>query len=201
MKKIIFCSLIIAVMTGIIGCSRGAKSLDINEISENTMLARANGTLQVATVEEFNKDYYSFEELTEFVKNQVDAYNAKAGGDKVTIGTNDLLKKNDKAIMLLTYSGMDQYTAFNEVTAAYFTGGIKDNPLALPDSLVNAGNNSQTGTQEVIQNGKYKILVVNEPYNIVVDGKLKYYSGNAKLLEDDVVRSADEGMTVIVFKP
>lgn len=198
-KKIVLFTALLMLILGLTACSKEEKFLNADKVTVNTILAKANGALQVATVEAFDKSYYNLNELQEFVAKEIDTYSQKAGKDKVVI--NDIRKSGDKAIMLLTYSGMDQYSTFNDVAAAYFNGGSADvSALNLPATLVNAKNDSLVSTQEIIQNSGYKILVLNEPYEIVVDGKVKYYSDNAKLLENDKVQGAAEGMTVVVFR-
>lgn len=199
MKKVILGAMLLLSLLGIAGCTNKDISIITEEVSVNTFVAKANGQLQVATVEEFDKDYYNLKELTEFVAKEIDLYNQKAGGNKITM--DDLQKKNGKAIMLLSYSDMGQYTAFNNVTAAYFNGGITDISLDLPSSLVSAKEGNATDTMEVLSNQKYKILVMYEPYDIIVDGKVVFYSDNAVLVDKNKVQSSAEGATVIVFKP
>jgi uncharacterized protein (DUF2344 family) len=184
---------------GTAGCSREELFISADDISADTLLAKANGQLQVATVEEFDKTYYNLNELEDFVAKEIEVYNQTAGEEKITF--EDVQLRNGKAVMLLSYTGMDQYSAFNEVMAAYFNGGVKDNPLDMPATLINTKNESLVSTEEVLQNAKYKVLVMNEPYDIIVDGKVKYYSENSKLVDDNKVQGAAEGMTVIVFKP
>lgn len=199
MKKLVLCTIILLCIIGTVGCKRKEIFITADVISENTMLAKVDGKLQVITVEAFDKSYYKLSELSEFVKKEINAYNEKAGSEKVII--DDLRLRNGKAIMLLTYSGMDQYTNFNEVSAAYFNGGIEDNPLNMPAELISTKDGSIKNCNDVIKNSKYKVLVVNEPYHIIVDGTIKYYSDNAVLEDEDILQSAAEGMTVIVFKP
>jgi hypothetical protein len=198
MKKLVLCTILLLLL-GTAGCSKEDLNLTAEEISVDTLLAKANGELQVATVEDFDKSYYNLSELEEFAANEIDLYNQAAGDDKITI--KDIRISAGKAVMLLGYTGMDQYANFNEVTAAYFNGGIKENPLELPATLVNSKNGSLASTEEILQNDKLKVLVMNEAYDIIVDGKVKYYSENAVLVEDNIVQSATDGMTVIVFKP
>ncbi|MBP1754394.1 MAG: hypothetical protein H6Q59_792 [Firmicutes bacterium] len=45
------------------------------------------------------------------------------------------------------------------------------------------------------------MLVINEPYDIIVDGTIKYYSENATYVDDNKLQGAAEGMTIVVFKP
>lgn len=198
MKKLAVFITLIMIISGLAGCSKNEKFLDVDKITASTLLAKSNGVIQVATVEAFDKSYYKLNDLEEFVASEIETYNQKAGKDKVKI--DDIMMKGTNAVMVLTYSGMDQYATFNKETAAYFNGGVSDVPLNLPATLINEKNGSLVSTQEIIQNSSYKILVLNEPYNIVVDGKIKYYSENAKFQDNNEIQSAGEGMTVVVFK-
>lgn len=199
MKKWILCAIMLLFILGTAGCRKEEKFLTVDDVTTNTILAKANGILQVATVEDFDKPYYQLSELKEFVAKEIDTYNKKAGEDKINL--EDVELRSGKAIMLLTYSGMDQYANFNDVTAAYFSGGVTEVPLDLPATLVNEKNGSLVSTQEIIQSDKYKILVMNEPYDIVVDGSIKYYSENATYVDENKLQGAAEGMTIVVFKP
>lgn len=199
MKKLILCTIMLLSILGIAGCSKENIVLTADEISENTILAKEDGVLQVATVEDFDKEYYKLNELEDFISTEINTYNEAAGEKKITL--EDVQLRDSKAIMLLTYAGMEPYSTFNDVTAAYFSGGTENVTLDLPTTLVNAKNDSLVSTEEVLQNQKYKVLVMYEPYNIIVDGKVKYYSEGAALVEDNEVKSTPEGMTVVVFKP
>ncbi len=199
MKKLALFAMVLLLLPALTGCSGKEKSIKAENVTGSTMLARTDGRIQVATMENFDKSYYDIKELQGFVDKQISSYNKSAGGNKITIDKVNVI--NNKAVMLLTYSGMDQYATFNKVTAAYFNGGVKDIALALPATLVNAKDEALASTKEVIANEKYKILVLTEPYHIVVDGKVKFYSENAKLVDSNEVEGASEGMTVVAYKP
>ena len=199
MKKLFLCAIALIFIVGAVGCRRQEVSITADNVTNNTILAKSNGVLQVATIEDFDKSYYNLKELEDFVAKEIAEYNKTAGSDKVNI--EDIELKNGKAVMLLTYSGMDQYANFNGVTAAYFNGGVSEVPLDLPATLVSEKNGSLASTKEILQNNKLKILVMNEPYEIVVDGTIKYYSKNATYIDKNKVQGAAEGMTIVVFKP
>lgn len=199
MKKFTLCTMLLLLILGAAGCKKEERFITADEVTTNTILAKANGVLQVATVEDFDKNYYNLGELQEFIAQKIDAYNKEAGSEKIKV--DDVSLKGSKAIMILSYSGMDQYANFNGVTAAYFNGGITENPLDLPETLVSEKDGSLASTQEVLQNSKYKILVMTEPYDIIVDGKIKFYSENAVLSEDETIKGTEDGMTIVVFKP
>lgn len=198
MKRILISICILMLIMSMSACNKADTNLVAEEISVNTILAKPDGALQVATIEPFDKPYYSLTGLEEFVVKEVNAYNQKAGADKISVEKIQIVNQN--AVMMLSYTGMDQFCAFNEVPGAYFNGGMENISLDLPKSLVNAKGELEASA-EIISNEKYKVLVLFEPYDIIVDGTVKYYSDNAKLLEKNKVHGAESGMTVVVYKP
>lgn len=198
MKKYTFAATLLLIVLTVAGCSKKEINITAEDITANTLLMKRNGTLQVAIVEDFSKEYYKLSELEEFVKKEINSYNQTAGSDAVTI--EDLSLKNGKAVMLLGYSGMAHYSAFNKVSAAYFSADTKDVALELPDQYVNAKNGSKADAATALKNGKNRVLVIYEPYDIIVDGKVRFYSANATM-EGEVVKSSGEGATVVIYEP
>lgn len=199
MRKLTFCTFMLITALGIAGCSKRNISLTVEEIKQDTIVVKEDGSLQVATVEDFDKDYYDLSELEEFIESQISTYNKAAGEDKISLKEVEL--HDGKAVMLLDYAGMEPYSSFNKVMAAYFSGGTGNVTLDLPATLVNVKNDSLASTEEIIKNQKYKVLVLYEPYEIIVDGKIKYYSEGAELTDDNKIKGAQEGITMVVFKP
>ena len=198
MKRIALCTILLLLFLGVAGCTKEDLTITAEEVTADTLIARKNGELQVATVEDFNKSYYNLEELKDFVKKQVDAFQSGTGEDEISI--DEVEERENKAIMILTYSGMNQYAAFNKVTAAYFTGGVQNISMKLPETLVSVKDNSLASTKEIMDNEKNLILILKEPYQIVVEGKIKYYSENSKLLDENTLQGAEDGTTIVVFR-
>ena len=198
MKKVVLYLLLILCLFGLVGCKRKEISIDIEDISVNTMLVRTNGELQVAFVEAFDKNYYRLSELEEFVKQEVDVYNQKSGGNVVKI--ENLNIKDGNAVMLLTFSGMQHYAGFNEAWAAYFNSGANSLEEA-PDTLVSTKDGSYIDKNNILQTNGYKILAVKEAFDIIVDGSIKYHTKNAFYIDKHKIQSKAEELTVVVFKP
>ena len=201
MKKVVLYSLLMLCFLNLAGCSK-KKEISIlkDEVSVNTMLVRHNGEVQVAFVDQFDKDYYKLSELDEFVAKEIASYNKSLGTSEVSI--DEVFIRESTAIVILTFTGMDQYTAFNDVSASYFKGGIDiDNFVGIPESYINVKDGSNLTKDDALKNDKYKVLIVNEAYDIIVDGKIKYYSENAVLVDNDTIQSTADSMTVVVFKP
>lgn len=199
MKKSFFLTILLLFVFLMVACSKKEIHLTKeDDITTNTLLIKRNGTLQVAIVEDFNKDYYNLNELNEFISKEINAYNAKAGGDKVSI--EDLSVKNNKAVMLLNYVGMEHYALFNNTISAYFGTNTENVSLVLPDYYMTR-KGTKVDRATAFDNSKYRVLVVNEPFEIIIDGDLKYFSENAIVKEDGKIQSSGEDTTVIIYKP
>mgnify|MGYP000877071342 CR=1 FL=1 len=199
MKKLIFSGILLLCLTGITGCTKEDLSLTAKNVEMDTLLAKSNGAVQAATVEEFDKDYYNLNELEEFVMEEINSYNQVSGGENVVM--DELELKDGNAVMILSYTGMKHYAEFNKVMAAYFNGGNKEIPLELPGSLVDVKNGSAVNTVDVLHNEKLKILILDEPFDVVVDGAIQYHSDNAVIVDKNKLHGAAEGLTVIAYKP
>ncbi|NLL72581.1 MAG: hypothetical protein GX237_03545 [Clostridiales bacterium] len=199
MKKKVLYMVVLLSFFALAGCSKDNISLNTNDINTNTMLVKRDGTIYTAIIEEFTENYYSLSELNEFTSSEVNKYNEKVGSNEVTI--EDLELRNGKAVLTLKYSKMEHYSAFQNMPAAYYNASLQDVPLELPEQYVDAKKNTVVGKDTAMENGKNKVLVLYEPYEILVEGNIKYYSNNATLIEDNKVGSYNDEMVVVVFKP
>lgn len=180
------------------GCSRKGKKFTFDDITKNTILIKSDGEIRAAIVEKFDKDYYDLSELSEFVKKEVDSYNNKVGEEEVLI--DDVVIKGNRAIVILTYSGMEHYSGFNNVRAASFNADVESIPLELPEEVLNIKNKKPVSLDSVLE-GKNRVLVLYEPYDIHIEGKIKYYSSNVKLEGKRRAESTTEDPIVIIYKP
>lgn len=202
MKKIVLCTMLLVFLLMAAGCSKKEIFITAEDITTDTMLVKRNGELQVAIVEDFEKPYYKLSELEEFVSKEINAYNEKAGGEEVKI--DDLGLKDNKAVMVLKYTKMAHYSTFNNMPAAYFSADTDNVALELPDQYINAKNDSVVDKSTAFKNGKNKVLVLYEPYEIIVDGKVRYYSKNVTKTTDalgDTVLTSDGDTAVVIFTP
>jgi hypothetical protein len=181
------------------GCRKEEIFITSDDIINDTMLIKRNGSMYVAIVEDFDKSYYNLSELNEFVTKEVNAYNNKVGSEEVTI--EELELKNGKAVLILKYTKMAHYSAFNNMPAAYFSADTENVALELPTSYVDAKKDIMVDKDVAMKNDKNKVLVIYEPYEVIVEGKIKFYSDNAKYIDENKVSSNSEDMAVIIFRP
>lgn len=198
MKKYILSMVLLLLLLGLSGCTKKVVHLSADdEITVNTLLMKRDGTLQVAIVENFNKQYYNLNELNEFVSKEIKTYSDSVGSGKVTI--EDLSVKKNNAVMLLNYAGMEHYSNFNRVAAAYFSTSTENVSLDLPTTYMNT-NGTIVDKETAFKNGKYRVLVVYEPYEVIVDGDVKFVSKNTTILSNNKVKTKEDELNVIIYK-
>lgn len=199
MKKITLCTILTIFLILLVGCKKADIVIKVEDVHTNTILMNDDGTVQAATVEEFNKDYYNLTELNTFITEQINSYNSTNGEDAIKISTLEL--NGDNAILILDYTSIQHYAAFNEVEAYYSTiANIKNDQIALPDVFVSAADGAYTSDEVALKNDNYQILILNENTDVLVDGSIKYYS-NAVLINKSKLQTASEGVAYVIFKP
>ena len=199
MKRVLICMISIISILLMAGCSKEEIFITADDITNDTMLVKRNGSLFVAIVEEFDKNYYSLDELNGFVSKEVNAYNNKVGGQEVTI--EELELRNGKAVMILGYTKMEHYSAFNSMPAAYFSSGTENVALELPTKYVDTRKNSVVSKDTAMKSGKNQVLVLYEPFEIIIEGDIRFYSENTTFVEENKVRSNSEDMAVVIYRP
>jgi hypothetical protein len=183
----------------LVGCSKKEIFLTADDIVNDTILVKRDGGLYVAIVEDFDKNYYNLSELNEFVSKEVNAYNNKVGSNEVTI--EGLALKDGKAVMILEYTKMAHYSAFNNMPAAYFSANTENVALELPSQYMDVKKDATVDKDVAMKNSKNQVLVLYEPYEIIVEGKIKFHSSNATYVDENKIMSNSEDMTVVIYRP
>lgn len=197
MKKLSFLFVMVLLLTTLAGCKKGNVTIKTSEIEQNTMLVKSDGTIQVATVEEFNQDYYDLNELESFIHDNITEFNQKVGNDKAIV-LDSLDKKKDKAIMVLEYANMEFYAQFNEVEAALLEEVTGDTVKSFATTLIQAGKEEADSAEfESLKNAK--AIVLNEEYDLLLGEKIRYYSKNSTYVDDHKVHTSPDGTSVIIY--
>lgn len=182
----------------LMACKKKDISIVANEVSVNTILIKRDGVVQSAIVEDFQKDYYSQTELAAFVDEHINQFNLTIGEGSVV--RDDLEVKDQIARVVFTFADMKKYAEFNEVDAFYLTAEEARANQIIPDILVDRSSGESITKEEVLNDEKLQVVVVNEELDVIVDGRIKYYS-NGIILNNTTVQSLDGDYTVVVFKP
>lgn len=135
-------------------------------------------------VESFNKDYYDFSELKEWINNEILQYN-ELDQDSSYVQLMQLLKieETSSVVSTLKYSDYNAYANFNN--EVFFVGTIEealDLELELPNSLNNTKNNDKINKSDLLGMPNYNLVVWCNKDSVVLPSKILYYSDNVKML-------------------
>ncbi len=172
MRKPVILLGIMALMVGLLaGCGTP-------DVSTNTIIVDKNGKVTEALVEDFDKDYYSADELEAFVEAEIAEYETshEAGSVKMS----GLSVEEGTARMLMKYSNATAYSDFHQ--ANFFVGTVVDAQTAgykfdTDFYAVTEGAAATTATQGAdVMAGEGSVLVIQDYIDVQVPGTITYVS-------------------------
>lgn len=198
MRRIFFSTALLLCLVMLAGCSKN-KEIDTKNIQKDTFLIKKDGSIEAGTVESFDKSYYNLEELEKYVTDKISKYNASKGTE--TIAKKSLELKGSNAVLVITYKTIDDYNGFNQTEARLLTADeAKSGNSGLPESFTAVKKNKTVTLDKALENKKYKVLILKEKLDVLLQGTIKYYSGGT-LVNKHNIEAADGGATVIIYKP
>ena len=168
-------SFLLVLMTALflMGCT------DKFEPTESTIYITSKGQVQSALMEDFEKAYYDFGELSEAVAEEVKAYNLDVNAEAVTLES--LTEGAGEVTLLMNYQTVEDYVKFNDVLL--FSGTFSEAAAAgyLPEELYDVEGNSVEVDLESL--GDLNVIVTEESVCIQTSSNIKYVSDNATILD------------------
>lgn len=199
MKKLILCTALVLTFLLAAGCQKKDIKLSAENVKTNTLLVKSDGTVQSGTVETFDKEYYSEEELKQYINDQITEFNQANGQDAMVLDS--LTVKDGSAILVLNYSSLDNYDAFYKVeNTLTTTAAARNKEVDLPDVFISSDDGAYASFDAALENDKYKVLIIHENTDVYVDGSIVYYSGGV-LESKTKLQTGTDDETVIIYKP
>ena len=198
MKKLALYMVLAICVVMLSSCKKEKVTIEIDKVEENTMLIQTGGGVQVATVEEFNQDYYNIDELREFITTIISKFNQEVNNEAAIV-LKELEQADGNAIMVLNYETMEYYAQFNEVEAKYLPSISQEDVEDFPDMLDSTGDDDYVFKDAVLEDEEYKAIILNEAYRVILNGKVKYYT-NSTLIDSDEIHSGEGETSYIIFK-
>lgn len=197
MRMNVFYILLLIPLFLLSGCNR-SEELVPDDIKVSTLLMGENGRVQSAIVGDFDKPYYNEEEFKKFVEEEITEYNQNKKKDTVTMTFFAI--KDNLAKIILKFSDIENYALFNNASAKCISTeeALKDKHI--PKEFICVKTGEKVTKEEALKEKKYKVIMLKEPLDVRVEGKIKYYA-NSVLLNDKAVHSAEEDLSVVVIKP
>ena len=174
-------------------CNGMPKEIKADEVKEETIYMRSDGSSQVAYVEDFSEKYLNLDELKGYISSELSSYNKKYG-DKAAV-LSEIELKSGKVKAVLTFKSSEIYEAFNSKK-----GENNARFLKADKALSEFGEQSFTAGEkkaaDEVLSDEYNIAVVKGPVLFQTGDKIKYYSGG-NLYDSHHIR-VDEGNEAVV---
>ena len=207
MKVKIYILAIITLIITLTGCSKETSLITVEkesdkvivseDIDKNTIVVKEDGRLQVAVIEDFDKEYYDIEELKSFINEEINNYNSKNGQESIMFDAAEM--RDNKVIVVQTYRDIEHYLTYNNIEGSLLSvTDARQDKEALPDTFYNSRGKS-VSIEKALKKDKYMIMNIKENTDIVVDGKIMYYH-NGEFINSKTLQANDEEETIFIYK-
>lgn len=195
-KRITFGVCLFLGISLLYGCG-GSKELKLSSVDTDTIYVSEDGSIELANVEEFDKEYYSKSQLEDFIEETIDTY--KETKDSGEVNKEDFSVKDDVAKVLLKFDSAQTYADFQRIDFQVVPTEDIEGNLVLSETFVSADDGSSVSKETVLKEKGLKILIINEPLHVQLDGTIKYYS-EASITGDNLAETTGEKTAVIVYE-
>ncbi|MBQ7795901.1 MAG: hypothetical protein IJ374_05000 [Lachnospiraceae bacterium] len=205
-KKILMMAISMAVLTGCSGDDAPAFAP-----TESSLYITSEGTVTSATVESYDKAYYSADELKASVEEVLSVFNGDAETALATV--KECTMADGTAKLLIDFNSTDSYMDFmdqypdeesaiqlTELDVTTVSDGISKGYLVGENFYHLAKETKEVSADEVMKQSKLYVAAVEGPALIQTDGTIVYISTDIQVTSTNMVQTPDEGMSYIVFK-
>lgn len=198
MKKVTLVLLGILLLIVMTGCGKDKVSISAEDVTTNTIVIKKNNTVQSSIIEDFDKDYYSKEELETFINEEVTDYNKKNGEDQIKMHSIHVTEQ--KASVVFDYNDIEDYSAFNGTSAKLLTTAqaLQEESILSVLEFVDSKTGDTVPRETALSKEDATVLIIQEPLDIKIDGTILYYSNVVKS-EKNVLQTSGENIAVVVF--
>ena len=222
MKRLIVLLLGAALLAGgAAGCELFVKSYNYST-AKDSVFVKADGTIRAAMISDFDKDYYSIEELAGVAQQEVLSYNTTLYGcsfysysqmtkeEKQTIllpvSFEDAYVKDGKATVEFSYANGDTYSSFNKVELEQkggkklYTAGLSYTTMPLTGSFVSADGSKTITGEELMTKQGYCMVYADHPVTVYTEHDIAYISPNVGVLTSNCAQIKGTDGGYIIFK-
>ncbi len=150
---------------------------------ENVTSVRIDKDGKVTNViyEEFYKDYYDIQELSDMAASEISEYNVEYSSQKVTLEKAELVEDDSFAKLTMTYDSASDYSHFNQVSLFYGTiEEAMDKGYEVSKSLVNSSGD-RIEASFIEENKGRHIIITSDKSNIIAPYNIEYMSNGVTL--------------------
>ncbi|MCR5118234.1 MAG: hypothetical protein K6B44_01275 [Lachnospiraceae bacterium] len=192
MRSLIKVLMMLSCFLLLAGC--GAEYEEADPAVEGRLTVHSDGHVDAHVCGEFSKDYYSEDELVQMVNEEIAAYDGR-----ITLAGHS--SGNGVVTLDLTFGDCDAYEDY--MTLKLFNGNVQgayDKGYDFNRVLKRAGNPEDIISKEQLNNmADAKIIIFEGAQTCVCPGNVKYYSQELKLINQNTVQSAADGIYYIIY--
>ena len=152
------------------------------EADVTTLFVDKEGVLTQLLIEPLEDGSYTQSDLTAYINYEVDSYNKEHGEDSIIREESSISGRF--VTIRLTYASAEDYARFNQVPC--FQGTLAEaqaEGYSFNATFLNKDNASLKGVVVLEEDPEYKILIIQEPGQIKVDGTIMYVSEEVTILD------------------
>ncbi|MCR5609648.1 MAG: hypothetical protein K6G26_11350 [Lachnospiraceae bacterium] len=176
-----------------------------NITTKDEIVFNVGGTIQATMIDEFDKDYYDVDELTEFINKDLETFNSEK---ETTIKLDFAVKKSNKVYTVFDFGGSSDFESYTGAKTEVLDSSAAKKSDLVPDSLEKYGK-SKTKKKDKVIKSKYKTAVIDlsgceiydKDINVTVAGDIEFSSNVKKVDDNTATISSKDKVGVIVYKP
>lgn len=192
------------------GCGLFTKSYDFTE-AENSIYVEDNATIRAAMISDFDKDYYSIDELAGVAQQEALSFNKNVYGcsyysyDQMTkeekesillpVCYEKAVVKDKKASVVFTYANGDTYTGFNSAEiqnaggSKLYTSQLGSSTMALSGDFVTSDGQKHISSEDLMKKTDYCLVYADYPVTYLVSMILHMFPQMLQFWHQTVPRS------------
>lgn len=196
MKKILHIGMWIFTMVLLMGCSKFEPKEDAISVDKKGKITRVFADEFVDT----SGQPYDVQEIQEMMEQELNLYNRKFGVDHVLLeeclledGILTIRITCDEAKYYADYCSYynDDFTT-EEEDVEFFAGLVEEAKDYDFDAAFVDSNGTAADAEQILSNGKARVVILNEPILVATPGTIQYVSDNVEILGKRQARVAAE---------
>lgn len=208
LTKFIIMATSLAILTGCAGNSESPSFAP----TQSSLYITSEGTVTSATVETYDNDYYSADELKSSVEEILTAFNTSVNAaDAATI--NDCTMADGTAKLLIDFKDADSYLTFMEeypddestiqiadLDITTVSDGIVKGYIAGETFTKPSDSGKSISADEVMKQSKLYVAAIEGASLIQTDGAIQYISSGVSVVGTNMVETPAGQVSYVVFK-
>lgn len=183
--------------------------------TESSLYITSEGKVTSATVETYEADYYSADELKAFIEELLVDFNASAGGDStaMAVSVKECTLADGTAKLLMDFQNADTYLDFMEqypdeespiqvadLDITTVSDGVTKGYLVGKSFTKLAKEQTKVAADEVMKQSKLYVAAIDGSALIQTDGNIQYISEGVSVVGTNRIQTPGDEVSYVVFK-